>query len=304
MAARSACLGGCAIANGGLAGDQHRAVGMLGGRQAGGDLAGVVAVAGRHGPSACRETGQLVGRIRHRHLAVDGDAVVVPQHDEVLEIQVASERNRLLADALHQAAVTGQHIGLVVDDAVTELGVEVALGDGETHGIADALAQGARRRLDAGGVAEFGMARSLGTHLAEVPDLIQRHVGVAGEVKERIEQHGAVSGGEYKAVTVRPVRVLRIELQELGEQYRGDVRRTHRQARMAGICLLHGIHGKGANRIGHMAGLFGGIVGHARLVPWKMERGNVGEVIAPWAPKSIGTMACVGLVARPFGPVA
>ena len=218
---------------------------------------------------------------------------------------MAGKRDGLLADALHQAAVAGQHIGLVVDETVAELGIEVALGDGETHRVGDALAERARCRLDAGGMAEFGVARGLGAHLAEVLDLVERHVSVAGEMQQRIEQHRAVAGRQDEAVTVRPVRVGGVELEELGEQNGGNVRGTHRQARMAGIGLLHGVHGKGADGIGHVAGLFDGIMGHGlggSLGKWRAEK--VGEVIAPWASKSIGTMDCARLVARPFGGVA
>ena len=276
MASRRSGLGGRAIADRRLAGDQHRPVGALGGRQAGGDFARIVAVAGRHGPSARREARRLVGRIGQRHLAVDGDAVVVPQHDEVPELQVTGQRDRLLADAFHQAAVAGQHIGLVADEAIAEFGIEVAFGNGEAHRVGDALAQRPGRRLDAGGVAELGVAGGLRTHLAEVPDVIQRHVGIAGQVQQRIQQHRAVASREDEAVAVRPVRVGRVELQELGEQHGCNVGGAHRQARMAGIGLLHRVHGKGADGIGHVAGLFGGIMGHARLVLW-MERSKMGR---------------------------
>ena len=53
---------------------------------------------------------------------------------------MASQRDGLLADAFHEAAVAGQHIGLVIDEIVAEGGIQVALGHGKAHRIAEALA--------------------------------------------------------------------------------------------------------------------------------------------------------------------
>ena len=92
--------------------------------------------------------------------------------------------------------------------------------------------------------------------LAEMLDLIDRHVLVAGEVEERIEQHRAVAGRQDEAVAVGPVRVFRIEFQEAREQDRGKVGAAHRQAGMARIGLLDGVHGKEADRVRHPVVLF------------------------------------------------
>ena len=112
-------------------------------------------------------------------------------------------------DAFHQAAVAGQHIGVVVDEVVAEGGVHDALGDREADRIAEALAERAGRGLDAGGMAVFGMAGGLGAELAEVLDLVDGHVLVAEEIEQRIEQHRAVAGRQDEAVAVGPVRVVR-----------------------------------------------------------------------------------------------
>jgi hypothetical protein len=34
--------------------------------------------------------------------------VVVPEHDQLVQLQMPGERDRLLADAFHQAAVAGE----------------------------------------------------------------------------------------------------------------------------------------------------------------------------------------------------
>ena len=85
-----------------------------------------------------------------------------------------------------------------------------------------------------GGMAVFRMAGGLAAELAEALQLIQRHVGIAGEMQQRIEQHRAVAGRQHEAVAVRPIRMLRVELQELGEQDRRHVGHAHRHAGMAG----------------------------------------------------------------------
>src|SRR3546814_4399208 len=50
------------------------------------------------------------------------DGVVVEQHDQLAQLQVAGQRDRLVADALHQAAVAGDDVGAVVDQRVAEAG--------------------------------------------------------------------------------------------------------------------------------------------------------------------------------------
>ena len=299
MRAGGSSLRGRAKADHRLAGDHHRLVGCLRGGECRGDLRRVMAIAARHGPATGGKARELIRRVRHRQLAVDRDAVVVPQHDQVLELEVASERDRLLADALHQAAVARQHIGLVVDECVAERSVEVALRNGEAHGIGDALPQGPRRRLDAGGMAEFRVARGLGAELAEVLDVVEAHVRIAREIEQRIHQHGAVPGRQDEAVAVRPVRVCGVEFQELREQNRCHVCGPHGQARMAGIGLLHRVHAEGADRIRHGARLFGGMKGHARRFLGSETR-ELGLLIAACAVESIGTRGCSPRSGRPF----
>ena len=224
-----------------------------------------------------RETSQFADAKR-ASWSVESDMETLPSIEmplsshstmRLLELQVAGKRDGLLADALHQAAVARQHIGLVVDQVVAESGIEMALGDGEAHGIGNALAQRAGGGLDAGGMAEFRMARGLRAQLAEVLDLVQRHVLVAQEIEQRIHQHGAVAGGEDEAVPVGPVRIGGIEFEELGEQHGGDVGGTHGQARMARIGFLDRIHAEGPDGIGHGACLIRRILGHLAGIPRK-----------------------------------
>ena len=77
------------------------------------------------------------------------------------------EPDRLVADAFHQIAVAGDDIGLVIDQLVAEARIQHALGQRHADGSRDALAERAGRRLDAGGVAVFGMAGAGAAELAE-----------------------------------------------------------------------------------------------------------------------------------------
>jgi hypothetical protein len=90
--------------------------------------------------------------------AVDGDRIVVPEDDQLVELEVAGERDRFLADAFHQAAVAGEHIGVVIDQIGAEISGKLAFGDRHADGIGKALAERAGGRLDACGVAIFRMA--------------------------------------------------------------------------------------------------------------------------------------------------
>ena len=60
--------------------------------------------------------GRVVGEPAH-HLAVDGDPVVVVDHDELAELLRAGERSRLVRDPLHHAAVAEEDVGVMIDDA-------------------------------------------------------------------------------------------------------------------------------------------------------------------------------------------
>ena len=76
---------------------------------------------------------------------------------------------------------------------------------------------------------------------------------IAGQIKQRVEQHRAVAGREHEAVAVRPFAVGGVVLQELREQHGGDIGGAHRQAGMAGFRLLDGVHREPPDRIGHTA---------------------------------------------------
>src|SRR5690606_1256443 len=99
---------------------------------------------------------------RKLKLAVDGDAIVVEEADELAELLVARERRRLVRDAFLQAAVAGDEPRVVVDHLVAfaiEQRGRMRLGYRHADRIGEALAERAGGGLDAGGVSVLGVAR-------------------------------------------------------------------------------------------------------------------------------------------------
>ena len=64
-------------------------------------------------------------------------------------------------------------------------------------------------------MAVFRVAGGLGAELTELLQLLDRHVRVAGQIEQRVEQHRAVAGREHEAVAVGPLRLLGIEAENL-----------------------------------------------------------------------------------------
>ena len=221
-----------AEADDGAAGDQRRTVIVSGLFDRRRDRFGIVAVDTACRPSGGLEPRKLVIRTGQRCRAVDRNLVVVEQHDQPVEPQMPGQRNRFVAEALHQAAVAGDHIGIVIDEIVAEARIHQPLGQRHADRRRNALPERAGGRLHAGRVAIFGMPRRLRSPLPEGPEFVRRHALVAGQVQQRIQQHRAVTGRQHEAVAVRPRRIGRIEFEEARKQHRGDVGHAHRHARV------------------------------------------------------------------------
>ncbi len=139
------------------------------------DGGGIMAVDARGVPAAGLETLELVDRIGDRQRPVDGNAVVVPEHDQPVQLQMAGDGDGFLRHAFHQVAVGGQHIGAVIDD-IAEFRRQHAFGQGHMPTeVARPWPERAGGDFDAGGMAEFGMARGFRAELAEIADLVERH---------------------------------------------------------------------------------------------------------------------------------
>ena len=252
MGAGGALLIGRAVSDHRAAGNQRRAAGLLGRGDRLVDRVGIVTVDLGDAPAAGRKARDLIVGYRQIGAAIDGNAVVVEQHDQARQSQVPGQRNRLVADALHQTAVAGEHIGKVIDHPIAETRSHHALGQRHADGVRQTLAERSGGGFDAGCVTVFGMAGGAAAELAEILDLFDRHVGVAGQIEHRVEQHRGVAVGQNEPVAVGPLRVGGIELQVPGEQHRGDVGHPHGRAGMAGIGRLDRIHGKRPDGVRHL----------------------------------------------------
>ena len=165
---------------------------------------------------------------------------------------MAGERDGLLADAFHQVAVGGEHVGLVIDDRVAELGSQcfsaiampTAVARPWPSGPVVVSTPGVMKFSGWPGVFEPSWRKRLISS--------RRHRRIAGEIEQRIDQHRAVARREHETVAIGPVRVAGVEFEKLREQHRGDVGGAHRQAGMARLRLLDGVHCQGTQGVCHL----------------------------------------------------
>ena len=201
-------------------------------------------------------------------VAFDGDVIVVVEIDELTELERSRQRRRLGGDAFLQVAVGDDGVGVVVDEPVAVLVVapsEPPLGDGHADAVGEALAEGAGGRLDAGGVAKFGVARRPAPPLTELPEVVERDV-VAGEVQERVEHRRGVPRRQDETVAVGPGGIAGVVLEEAVPEDVGHRRGAHRRAGMARLGPLDLIDGEEAHRVD--AQLIEFRVMHGVCFPW------------------------------------
>ena len=161
--------------------------------------------------------------------------------------QVAGERRRLVADALHQAAVAGDDVGVVVDD-FRVLRVLQALGQSKADRHSEPLAKRAGGAFDADRVAILRVTGRPGTQLAEVPQFRFRKT-VVKDVQQPVEQCGAVTRGQDEAVTVGPRRIRWIMLQVATPERPRHGCSTHGHPRVATVRCLHHVSREEAQRV-------------------------------------------------------
>ena len=63
-------------------------------------------------------------------------------------------------------------------------------------------------------MAVFRVAGGFAADLAEVFEVVQADIFVAGEVEQAVKQHGAVAGGKHEAVAIGPGGALWVEVQK------------------------------------------------------------------------------------------
>ena len=79
-------------------------------------------------PAGSFDARALIRIVCKRHRTIDGDVVIIPENDELVQLEMAGQRDCFLADAFHQAAVSGNDIGMVVYQIVAEMRIHDALG--------------------------------------------------------------------------------------------------------------------------------------------------------------------------------
>ncbi len=205
-------------------------------------------------PSIGLEATRRIVREPAVDFAVDRDAVVVVETDQLAELQGAGERAGLVRHAFHQATVAEEDPGVVVDHVVArpiEGGRQDALRQRHADCVGEALAKRAGRRLDAEVRLDFRVA---GRMRAELPEFLQLLdvERVARQVQQRVQQHRAVAVRQHEAVAVGPLRVTRVVLQVVAPENLGDVGHAHRHARVPGIGFLDRIHAQRADRVGEL----------------------------------------------------
>jgi hypothetical protein len=129
-----------------------------------------------------------------------------------------------------------------------EPGREVGLRDRHSDRGGKPLAEGARRHLRPGGMPALRMAGCFAPPLAEGLQVVEREV-VSGEIKEGIEEHRGVPGGQNEAVPVGPERIGRIVPQISRPEGEGRGGRPHRHAGVAGFRLFDGVRRQKTDRV-------------------------------------------------------
>lgn len=135
------------------------------------------------------ETRGLIVRNGQTCRPVDRHGIIVEKGDQLSQPQMACQRNGLVADPLHEAAVTHEDIGMVVDKIVREACIQKALRERKSYGICETLSQGTGRRFDAWDVPVLGVTRSLASDLSESLD----PVDVDPVIADEIEQHATMA---------------------------------------------------------------------------------------------------------------
>src|ERR1039458_4033938 len=101
---------------------------------------------------------------------------------------------------------------MMIDDLVSRSVVvcrQMVFCDRHADGIGKSLTEGTGRRFHTRRHSALRMSRSLAAPLPKLFDLFQRQI-VAGQMKQAVEQHRAMSGRQNKPVPIEPVWILRI----------------------------------------------------------------------------------------------
>ena len=146
--------------------------------------------------------------------------VVVVDGNQVAELKVTGHGGGLGGDTLHGAAITEEHVGVVVEQLEAGLVVDttgVGLSHSETNSVSKTLAERSSGDLNTGGVVSLGVTGGDAVNLLRksveayhvwlectYTELLQvvHGQGVAEEVEQSILEHAAVSVAMEVALVV------------------------------------------------------------------------------------------------------
>ena len=181
---------------------------------------------------------------------VELNQVVVPEVDQLAELQVSRERRGFGGDPLLQVAVRDDGEDAVVNDVVpwaVELFGEATFRNRHANAVGEPLTERAGGGFNACGEAELWVTRGERAPLAECLEVVERQA-ISGEMNQRVEECACMSIRKNEAVAIEPAwccwGVAQVSRPD-GVRHRGA---THRCAWMSTVGRLHRINGEGANR--------------------------------------------------------
>lgn len=182
-------------------------------------------------------------------VTVNGDVVVIVDGNQVPELQVTGEGSGFRSDTFLQASVTGEHVGVVVEDfkaVLVEDTAHVSLSHGQTDGVGETLTEGTGGNLDSLGNTDFRVTRGDRVQLPELLQVIHGDL-VAQKVQHGVLQRTGVTVGQDESVTVVPFGVFRVGLHESGPQDVGGRGHAHGCTGVTRVGLGDDIGGKGTD---------------------------------------------------------
>ncbi|SES43309.1 hypothetical protein SAMN04488000_13131 [Lentzea albida] len=213
-------------------------------------------------------------------VVLDGDVVRVVERHEVPELLVTGERGGLGGDALHQVAVGGEDVHVVVERALSRRRVRVEQsafaprGERHPHRTGEPLPERTGGDLHTARVPVLGMARCGG-----VPGAQRGQVGqlqpVPAQVELRVQRQARVAARQDEPVAAEPLVVGGVVPHHLLEQQVRERCQAHRGPGVPVSRALDGVGGDHPDRV-HGTDVR---VGPARgLRDWRGQR----RVAAQW----------------------
>ena len=200
-------------------------------------------------PAVCFETESGIFGESDSGIAFDGDAVVIVENNNIIELLVSCERSCFVGDTFHHTAVAGDD----VDFAVEKSGISKTGNSSETFCSNSHTDTGSKTCSERTGgdfntacVTVFRMSGGQTFPLTELFQVVHGQT-IAEEVKKAVNQHGTVSCGKDKAVATEPLGVLRIVFHVVVPEGERNICGSHRHTGMTGFCFLHTFCGKQAD---------------------------------------------------------